>query len=151
MKKLLILPLVFFLVSCTTLNSMEKAKIAELELKGIKVPHEEVKNPGAAGALNILPGFGNFYLAVGTDESEHWLYGFLNLLLWPISVVWGVPEAAIDAANINKRNTVYYYSFGPGKDTLQAQTPQPATQSVPASQPAPAPIQAEPQAPQSNL
>lgn len=61
--------------------------------------------------LNILPGGGNFYLAAGTDESEQWLYAFLNLLTWPASVVWGVPEAAIDAGNINKKATVEYYTF----------------------------------------
>ncbi|MDX9788912.1 MAG: hypothetical protein RBT11_19205 [Desulfobacterales bacterium] len=70
-----------------------------------------VKHPAAAGVLNILPGFGNFYLASGTDESSQWLYGFLNLLSWPVSVVWGIPEAAIDANTINKKETVNYYTF----------------------------------------
>jgi hypothetical protein len=80
---------------------------------GISPTDQAVKNPGAAGALNILPGFGNFYLAAGTTESEQWLYGFLNLLCWPISVIWGIPEAAIDASTINKKETVYYYTFDP--------------------------------------
>lgn len=126
LKKTLVLFLIsVFLVSCTSLSSLERHKIAELESKGIRVPHEEVKNPGAAGALNILPGFGNFYLAVGTNESDQWLFGFLNLLLWPISIVWGVPEAAIDASTINKRNSVYYYTYGPGnKEAAEAQAPQ---------------------------
>ncbi len=143
MKRILLL---FFMMislfSCTTLNTMEKSKIAELESKGIKVPHEELKSPGAAGALNILPGFGNFYLAIGTDESEHWLYGFLNLLLWPASVVWGIPEAAIDAQNINKRNTVYYYTFGAGSKDIGNI---PAV-SMPSVSPAPSVPTTEPQA-----
>lgn len=84
----------------------------------MRVPHETVKQPALAGALNILPGFGNFYLAVGTEEQEHWLYGFLNLLTWPLSIVWAVPEAAIDASAINERETIYYYTFGPGKDQV---------------------------------
>ncbi len=142
MKKILLLFVIMsFMVSCTTLSSLEKTKIAELESKGIVVPHEEVKNPGAAGALNILPGFGNFYLAAGTNESEQWLYGFLNLLLWPVSIVWGVPEAAIDAANINKRNTVYYYTYGPGSKELaqsgQSAPPSTAAPAQPVQQPQP--------------
>ncbi len=107
------------LSSCTTLTTLEKHKIAELEAQGVKVPHEELKSPGVAGSLNVLPGFGNFYLAIGTNESEQWAYGFINLLMWPISIAWGSPEAAIDADNINKRNTVYYYTYGAGKDTLR--------------------------------
>lgn len=130
MKKLTALVLLLSLASCTTLTTLEKHKIAELEAQGVRVPHEEMKNPGVAGGLNVLPGFGNFYLAIGTNESEQWAYGFINLLLWPISIVWGLPEAAIDADNINKRNTVYYYTYGVGKDTLRnnavSAPPQPA-------------------------
>ena len=66
-----------------------------------------------------MPGFGNFYLAIGTNEGDQWLYGTLNLLLWPVSVVWGIPEAAIDAGNINKRNTAYYYTYGAGAKELK--------------------------------
>ena len=109
------------ITACTSLSSHEKQKIRELQSQGVRVPYETVKHPGLAGALNILPGFGNFYLAVGTDEDIHWLYGFLNLLLWPLSVVWGVPEAAIDATNINKKETIYYYTYGQGAKELGAQ------------------------------
>jgi len=91
----------------------------ELESYGISPTQEKVKHPGVAGALNVLPGFGNFYLAAGTEESEQWLYGFVNLFVWPWSVIWGVPEGVIDAININKRETNYYYTFDPqGKAEL---------------------------------
>ncbi|MBI1911141.1 MAG: hypothetical protein HYS21_03990 [Deltaproteobacteria bacterium] len=144
-KKLLMALLAISLTSCTTLSSLEKTKIAELKAKGVIVPHEELKNPGAAGVLNILPGFGNFYLAIGTNEGEQWMYGVLNLLFWPISIVWAAPEAAIDADSINKRNTVYYYTYGQGAKELQAnQQPVPVqpTQAV-----QPAPVQTETQKP----
>lgn len=113
------------LTSCTTLSSTERNKLEELKHQGIRIPHEQVKNPGTAGALNILPGFGNFYLAMGEGDGSHWLYGFLNLLTWPYSIVWGIPEAAIDAGTINERNTVYYYSYGPGKQELEKRNLQP--------------------------
>jgi hypothetical protein len=94
--------------------------LRELNSYGIADTDVRVKHPAAAGALNILPGFGNFYLAVGTDEGEQWLYGFLNLLTWPVSVIWGVPEAALDANTINKKETIYYYKFdATGKAELE--------------------------------
>ena len=83
---------------------------------------ERPASPAGAGALNLLPGFGNFYLASGNGgDGGHYLYGFLNLLTWPISVVWGIPEAAIDAETINERELVYYYTFDEsGKEALKA-------------------------------
>jgi hypothetical protein len=104
--------------ACTTLSRSEESELRELQSYGLR-PSEETKSPALAGTLNVLPGFGNFYLAIGTDESSHWLYGFLNLLVWPASVLWGVPEAVIDANNINKKEMVDYYTFDPaGKAEL---------------------------------
>jgi len=80
-----------------------------LKEEGVEV--EVVKHPAVAGALNLLPGVGNFYLASGTEETDQWLYGFLNLLCWPASVVWGVPAAVIDANTINKKETVWYSGY----------------------------------------
>jgi hypothetical protein len=107
------------LTGCISLSQTEKTKLAELQAQGIRVPEETTKHPGAAGALNILPGFGNFYLAIGTNESEQWIVGFMNLLFWPLSILWGIPEAAIDANTINKRETIYFYEYGPGKEKLK--------------------------------
>lgn len=115
----LVLSMVTMVSGCATLGSHEKAKLEEVKACGFKIPHEEIKNPGTAGVLNVFLGFGNFYLAVGTDESSQWAYGFLNLLTWPISIIWGIPEAAIDADVINKKNTVYYYTFRQGKQELE--------------------------------
>jgi len=105
-------------VACTTLSRSEETELKELQGYGLQ-QKAETKSPALAGTLNVLPGFGNFYLAAGTDESSHWLYGFLNLLFWPASVLWGAPEAAIDAGNINKKEMVYYYMYDPtGKAEL---------------------------------
>jgi len=123
MRNALVVALSLLLASsffgCATLSSNDKAKIEEVKSCGLSVPHDELKSPGAAGALNILPGFGNFYLASGTDEGSQWAIGFVNLLTWPVSILWGIPEAAIDADIINKKNSVYYYSYRQGKDELK--------------------------------
>jgi hypothetical protein len=105
---------------CASLSRTEQATLHELKSYGVSETEVKAKHPAAAGCLNILPGFGNFYLAAGTDESDQWLFGFLNLLAWPISVVWGIPEAAIDANTINKKETVNYYTFDrTGKQELE--------------------------------
>ncbi|MGL4853708.1 MAG: hypothetical protein ACRC37_00430, partial [Lentisphaeria bacterium] len=102
---------------CTSLTNYEKNAIQSLKSHGISVDRhhsswEKPASPVAAGALNLLPGFGNFYLASGNaSESSHCVYGILNLLFWPISMVWGIPEAAIDADTINQRDFVYYHQF----------------------------------------
>ncbi len=112
--------LLAYSTGCMSLSRSERTMLQELESYGVESTEQQKKGPVTAGVLNILPGFGNFYLGIGTDESAQWLYGFLNLLTWPISVVWGIPEAAIDAKTINKKETIYYYKFNPkGKKEFQ--------------------------------
>jgi hypothetical protein len=116
MKKwILVLCLVACAVSCgcSSLSRSERSAYREIEELGLDTRANEIKTPALAGVLNILPGIGNFYLAVGEGEGSHWLYGVLNLLTWPISILWGVPEAVIDAGNINKRETIFYYQTNP--------------------------------------
>ena len=100
------------LSSCTTLTRQEHNQLRELQAQGVTVDkpvgnYEKPASGVAAGALNLLPGIGNFYLGTGNAaESSHVLYGILNLLTWPLSILWAVPEAVIDADNINKRELI---------------------------------------------
>ncbi|MBE6450771.1 MAG: hypothetical protein E7016_02270 [Alphaproteobacteria bacterium] len=111
---------VALLSGCTNLTYHEQQEITRLSYQGISIDRpsgqwEKPASPLLAGVLNILPGVGNFYLASGNaGDSSHWLYGFGNLLLWPMSIVWAVPEAALDANNINKRDMLNYYQYGNG-------------------------------------
>ncbi len=116
MKKYIALSAVILICGCTHLTRQEHSELQQLKSQGITVEHsndfEAPANPGVAGAMNLLPGFGNFYLASGNGaDSSHWLYGLLNLLTWPLSILWGVPEAAIDANRINEREMIYYYRY----------------------------------------
>ena len=115
------------LSACTSLTYQERNTLRSLHAEGITIDKplggwEAPASPVGAGLLNILPGFGNFYLASGNGgDSNHYLYGFLNLLTWPLSVVWGIPEAAVDAGRINERELIYYYTFNPaGQEELRA-------------------------------
>ena len=109
--------LLLCLSACTTLTRQEQNELRNLKAQGITVDKpagsfERPVSPGGAAALNLLPGIGNFYLASGNGgDSSHWLYGTLNLLTWPISILWGIPEAAIDANRINERELIYYYKY----------------------------------------
>lgn len=108
--KLVILGAIVLSSACINLSRHEREQLREFKRYGVNRTEVKVKHPALAGALNFLPGFGNFYLAAGTDEGEQWTYGFLNLLVWPFSVLWGVPQGAIDADTMNKRETIYYYT-----------------------------------------
>ncbi len=101
----------FLSVSCMSLSSSEKKTLKELNSYGIKSEAIEIKKPVTAGALNLLPGFGNFYLAFDEKESGQVLLGIVNFLLWPTSIIWGVAEATIDAGTMNKRETAFYYTY----------------------------------------
>ena len=68
--------------------------------------------PVLAAVMNVLPGMGNIYLAIDTDESTMWAatgIGVVSWLVWPLSAVIAIPEAAIDAVTINRREAIYYY------------------------------------------
>ncbi len=127
MKKILLFVICTVMLSgCTSLTRQEHMQLRELQAQGVTVdkPVGNFEKPASgvtAGALNLLPGIGNFYLGTGNAaESSHVLYGVLNLLTWPLSILWGVPEAAIDADNINKREMLYYYTYDEqGKQALK--------------------------------
>ena len=120
MKKIALAALLFgvlILTGCSTLSPQEKQAFHSLETHGITVDKpagywDKPASVWGAGLLNFLPGCGNFYLATGNAaDSEHAVLGVVNLLTWPISILWGIPEAAIDANNINKRALINYYTY----------------------------------------
>lgn len=114
MKKITYLLMIVTLSGCVSLTAEERDFSRQLEEQDITVDRpcgvwEAPASPAAAGALNLLPGFGNFYLASGNGgEGGQYLVGFANLLLWPWSILWGIPEATIDAQTINQRELNYY-------------------------------------------
>jgi len=121
------------LQGCASIAGYEKAQYTQLkhDLDYTGLPVMKEKEPILAGALNLLPGFGNVYL-------KQWGPFVGNLLLWPISSIWAVPQAAIDANTINKKETLYFYKFGPGKERLaaaKASKPQSVTVEAPSNSP----------------
>lgn len=67
------------LTGCASgLNSVQKAELRDYESSGLAVRE---KNPTAGAALGLLPGGGSFY-------GREYGYGVVNLLFWPLSILW---------------------------------------------------------------
>jgi len=78
--KILLVALIAGEVSgCATgLTSSQKREYQAYQARGMAV---EEKNPGAGAALGILPGGGSFYV-------REYGVGVVNLLFWPLSILW---------------------------------------------------------------
>lgn len=69
------------------LNSHQKTELRQYEANGLAV---QEKNPGTGAALGLLPGGGSFY-------GREYGLGVVNLLFWPLSIMWD-PVSGHDAA-----------------------------------------------------
>jgi hypothetical protein len=69
---------VLLLAGCTTLTPQEKTQYTVMEKDQVLVKE---KNPSSGAWFGLLPGGGSFY---GREP----LVGVVDLLLWPISVLW---------------------------------------------------------------
>lgn len=124
MKRLVIcLMLALTLGGCVTLSAQDEKTAQELKSYGLTPSWTQPKNVFLAGFLNVLPFAGNLYLSAGKDgDADQVSYGVLNFFfIYPISILWAVPQAAIDAHTLNKKTFVDYYSFDKaGQRTLDA-------------------------------
>lgn len=71
------------------LNSFQESELSSYRANNLAV---EEKNPALAAGLGILPGGGSFY-------GRAYGYGVLNLLLWPVSILWD-PVSGYSAAEV---------------------------------------------------
>lgn len=85
--RLLILISISLFTSCASINSAQKAQIAEWKGEGVYV---EAKSPSLAAGLNCVLGIGDFY-------NGNIGYGIANLLTWPLSILWA-PVGGYDGA-----------------------------------------------------
>ncbi|WP_277052634.1 hypothetical protein [Zestomonas thermotolerans] len=79
-RKLTVLSLAILLTTgCATgLNSAQTTEYRSMEANGLAV---QEKNPTTGALLGLLPGGGSFY-------AREPAFGVLNLLFWPLSVLW---------------------------------------------------------------
>ncbi|HBZ96113.1 MULTISPECIES: hypothetical protein [unclassified Pseudomonas] len=88
LRTLLIGGLLVITTGCANgLNSVQKAELDSYEARGLAV---QEKSPGTGAALGLLPGGGSFY-------GREYGYGVVNLLFWPLSILWD-PISGYDAS-----------------------------------------------------
>ncbi len=85
------------------LNSYQKAEMQHFETTGLAV---EEKSTGAGAALGLLPGGGSFY-------GREYGFGVVNLLFWPLSILWD-PVSGYNAAQ-----TINYHATKQHAKSLQ--------------------------------
>lgn len=95
MKKFFIGAVLLTSGCATDLNSFQKAELKAYESRGMAV---QEKNPGTAAALGLLPGGGSFY-------SREYGFGVVNLLFWPLSILWDPVNGYDSAQTINYNAT----------------------------------------------
>ena len=93
--------LIVLSTGCATgLNSVQQSELASYKASNLAV---QEKSPGVGAALGLLPGGGSFY-------GRSYGFGVINLLLWPISILWD-PVSGYDAAeSINYQATKAHVS-----------------------------------------
>lgn len=88
MRHLFAACLIALTTGCATgLNSVQEQELGYYRAQNMAV---EEKSPGGAAAFGLLPGGGSFY-------GRAYGYGVVNLLLWPISILWD-PVSGYNAA-----------------------------------------------------
>ncbi|WP_421683056.1 hypothetical protein HKW98_00400 [Stutzerimonas urumqiensis] len=91
-RLLLVMGMVAACSGCATgLNSFQKSELRSYEARGLAV---EEKNPGMAAVLGLLPGGGSFY-------GREYGLGVVNLLFWPLSIMWDPISGHSAAESIN--------------------------------------------------
>lgn len=82
--------LIALTTGCATgLNSAQESELASYRARNLAV---EEKRPGLAAGLGLLPGGGSFY-------GRAYGFGVVNLLFWPLSILWD-PVSGHDAAEM---------------------------------------------------
>lgn len=88
LRNLAAVALLSLTAGCATgLNSAQESELASYRANNLDV---QEKSPGLAAGLGLLPGGGSFY-------GRAYGYGVVNLLLWPLSILWD-PVSGHDAA-----------------------------------------------------
>lgn len=100
MKKVVVACLTVFMVTgCASgINKKQKLDYETYKARGLA---QEEKSPAAGAAFGLLPGGGSFY-------GREYGLGVVNLLFWPLSILWD-PVSGVNASErINYITTKQY-------------------------------------------
>ena len=87
------------LVSCGSHVNSNQLRQMKIIKESRPESYVEVKDPGIAFWFGILPGGGSFY-------TEQYGYGVLNLLSWPLSILWDPLNGQGGANDLNYEQTM---------------------------------------------
>lgn len=97
-KTIITVATVVTITGCASgLNSIQEREYSAFERDGVLI---EEKNPSTGVVLGLLPGGGSFY------AREPGL-GVVNLLLWPLSILWDPISGSDGSKSINYDLTKY--------------------------------------------
>ncbi len=108
-RRIVALCVILSTIGCVNLRQRDRETLRDIERYDLNPTEIQIKNAGLAGGLGIISPVCNWYLAYGTHQTDQILVGFLNLLTWPLSVIWAIPQCAADALTLNKLETIDYY------------------------------------------
>lgn len=95
-KSILVLLALSLMIGCTTLTPAQKTEYDMMEKNGVLVKE---KDPATGAVLGILPGGGAFY---GREPAV----GVIDLLFWPLSILWDPVVGHETAKTVNYNLTV---------------------------------------------
>lgn len=99
LKNALVAVLLLTLMGCASgLNSMQKVEYQAYENAGVLIEEDD---PTSAALFGLLPGGGSFYV------GETGL-GIVNLLFWPLSILWD-PISGYQGAQVNNLSVTQYH------------------------------------------
>jgi len=91
------------------LTSAQKREFVAYQSRGLAM---EEKNPGAAAAFGLLPGGGSFY-------TRQYGLGVIDLLFWPLSILWDPINGYMGAETTNYYSTKEDVRIKMEKETSQ--------------------------------
>jgi hypothetical protein len=109
MLRFLLLALMVISIGCNTITTSQKDQIMQWKAEGV---YQEVKDPGTAAGLNLLIGIGDFY-------NGNIGYGIVNLLFWPLSILWAPIGGYDGALLVNYEHTAVYVAHQKRNETKQ--------------------------------
>jgi hypothetical protein len=96
LRHLLVIAAISLLIGCTTLSADQKTEYTQMERDHVLVKE---KNPTTGAWLGLLPGGGGFY---GREP----VVGVVDLLAWPISILWDPVVGFETSMKVNYNLTV---------------------------------------------
>ncbi len=98
MRHAVVVGLGLLLTGCSSLTCIEQCEYQKMQAEGVLV---EEKNPTLAACLGFLPGCGSFY-------TGNYVLGAVDVVTWPVSMLWDPIAGYNEARVINYRASQVY-------------------------------------------